>query len=245
MDLQLKGKRALVLGSSAGIGRAIAEVLIEEGALVALCSRNESRLSQVARELSASTYFTADLTRAGEGTRVAKAARDHWGGLDILVVNTGGPKAGPFMEVAEKDWFEAFQNLWMSTIEAMKEVLPGMKAKGFGRIILVTSLSAKEPLNGLTISNSLRAGLTGLVKSLSNEVASFGVTVNAILPGYTDTERLKELGLKEEKIKQLVPAGRLAQPREMGTVAAFLASPLSGYLTGLSLPVDGGALKGH
>ncbi len=245
MDLQLKGKKALVFGSSAGIGRAIAESLIAEGASVALSARTQSRLAETAAAIGAAAYFPCDLSKPGAAKETTQQAASKLGGLDILVINSGGPKKNVFADVSQSQWLEDFQNLWLSAVDGINAVLPGMKERSFGRILLVTSLAAKEPLPGLTSSNGLRAGLAGLAKSLANEVAASGITINLILPGYTDTERLKELNLSEEKIRQLVPAGRLAAPSELGDLAAFLASPRAGYITAQSIVVDGGALRGH
>ncbi len=245
MDLQLKGKKALVFGSSTGIGRAIAQALIAEGASVALSARTESTLADAAKEMGAAAYFSCDLSQSGRAREVTQKASAKLGGLDILVINSGGPKKNAFADVSQDQWLEDFQTLWLSAVDSIKAALPGMKERKYGRILLVTSLAAKEPLPGLTSSNGLRAGLAGLAKSLANEVAAEGITINSILPGYTDTERLKELNLPEEKIRQMIPAGRLARPEELGDLAAFLASPRAGYLTAQSIAVDGGALRGH
>lgn len=245
MDLQLKGKKALVMGSSTGLGRAIAESLIGEGVDVYLCSRSEEKLREVAGAIGAKGFFAADLSRAGEARAVTERALREAGALDILVTNTGGPKKGTFDEVSDEQWHLDFQSLWMSAVESMKVALPSMKERGFGRILMVTSIAAKEPLTALTTSNGLRAGLAGLVRSVATEVAAKGVTLNLLLPGYTATDRLKELNLSDERVRQLVPAGRLGDPRELADLAAFLASPRAAYITGQSIAVDGGVLRGH
>ena len=245
MDLKLKGKRALVMGSSAGIGRAIAESLIAEGAVVVLCARNEERLQATVKETGALTGYACDLTVAGAASDLVRKSISKLGGLDILVTNTGGPRKGAFAEISASQWQEDFQSLWMSFVEATQAAVPTMSSAKFGRILLVTSLAAKEPLPGLTTSNGLRAGLTGLAKSLANEVAVDGITVNVLLPGYTATDRLKELKLSDDRVKQMVPAGRLGEPSELADLACFLASPRAGYITGQSIAVDGGVLRGH
>lgn len=245
MDLQLKGKKALVFGSSAGIGRAVAETLIDEKAMVILNSRDKDRLQRSVNELQSYGGVIADLTRPNEAQRATREAINKMQGLDILVMNTGGPNKGSFTDITREQWLLDFQNLWLSFVEATQEALPTMKKQKYGRIILVTSLAAKEPLTHLTTSNGLRAGLAGLCKSLANEVASAGITVNLLLPGYTNTDRLKELNLSEEKIKQMIPAGRLGDPKELSCLASFLASPLAGYITGQSIAIDGGVLRGH
>jgi 3-oxoacyl-[acyl-carrier protein] reductase len=245
MDLQLKNKKVLVMGASTGIGRAVAEVLIQEGAEVAICSRSLEKLEKTAKEIGAPHFLACDLSKAGEAKRVTEEALKKMGGLDILVTNTGGPNKGNFADVSDSQWQDDFQSLWMSVVESCKVALPEMKKNNYGRILLVTSLAAKEPLNGLTTSNGLRAGLAGLSKSIANEYAAFGVTVNLLLPGYTATDRLKELKLTDERIKQMVPAGRLGDPRELADLAAFLASPKAGYITGQSFLIDGGVTRGY
>lgn len=245
MDLQLNEKKAFVFGSSTGIGYAIAESLITEKAMVTLNSRNPDRLQTSVKKLNASFGISADLSKPNEAKRATTEAIKKMDGLDILVMNTGGPAKGSFSDISSEQWHLDFQNLWMSFVEATKEALPIMKKQKYGRIILVTSLAAKEPLPNLTTSNGLRAGLAGLCKSLANEVAVDGITVNLLLPGYTDTDRLKELNLSQEKIKQMVPAGRLGNPKELADMACFLASPLAGYITGQSIAIDGGVLRGH
>ncbi len=245
MDLKLKGKKALVMGGSSGLGKAIAESLVLEGVEVSICSRNIEKLKAASLEIKCQHYFDCDLSKAGEAERVVKKALNEMKGLDILVTNTGGPNKGSFQDISTNQWQDDFQSLWMSVVESLKVVLPKMKENNFGRILLVTSLAAKEPIAGLTTSNGLRAGLSGLCKSIANEYAPFGITLNLLLPGYTNTDRLKELKLSDEKVKQMVPAGRLGEPRELADLAAFLASPRAGYITGQSIAIDGGALKSH
>ncbi len=244
MDLQLHGKKVLVFGSSAGIGQAIAASMISEKAMVCLNSRDEVRLQKSVQELKAFAGIQADLSKPNESAKAVKQAIEKMNGLDILVMNTGGPKKGAFADISTDQWMTDYQNLWLSFVDAIKMALPVMKKQKYGRIILVTSLAAKEPLPNLTTSNGLRAGLTGLCKSLASEVAVDGITVNILLPGYTNTDRLKELNLSEEKIKQMVPAGRLAEPQELADLAVFLASPKAGYITGQSIAIDGGVLRG-
>ncbi len=245
MDLKLHDKKALVFGSSAGIGRAIAETLISEKASVVINSRHEGRLQHCVQELKANGGVIADLTLPLQAQQAVNTAITKLNGLDILVMNTGGPSKGAFSDISAAQWHTDFQSLWMSFIEAVNAALPVMKKQKYGRIILVTSLAAKEPLPNLTTSNGLRAGLAGLCKSLANEVAADGITVNLLLPGYTDTDRLKELKLSEEKIRLMIPAGRLGDPQELASLACFLASPLAGYITGQSIAVDGGVLRAH
>ncbi|MEK6772855.1 MAG: SDR family oxidoreductase [Bdellovibrionota bacterium] len=245
MDLELKNKKALVFGSSTGIGLAVAKSLIAEGVQVTICSRNSDRLQKVAHEIGASHSVAADLSKPGEAARVVKEVIKKFNGIDILVTNTGGPNKGHFSEISETQWQTDFQSLWMSVVESLQTALPEMKKNNYGRVLMVTSIAGKEPIAGLTTSNGLRAGLEGLCKSVSTEMAPFGITLNVLRPGYTNTDRLKELKLTEERVKQMVPAGRLGDPKEFADFATFLASPKAGYITGQCVSIDGGAQKSH
>jgi 3-oxoacyl-[acyl-carrier protein] reductase len=244
MNFKIAGKRALVLGASTGIGKAVAQTLVQEGAIVAICARGEEQLKKTASEINAQLAIPCDLNRPGAAKELVRTASQKLGGIDILVCNTGGPPKGEFSEVTEEQWRVGFQGLWMSTVEAIQSVLPEMKSRRWGRILLVTSVAAKEPMFHLTVSNGLRAGLLGLTKSLCHEIASYGITINSVLPGYTATERLKELGITEEKIVSQVPARRLGQPEELAALTAFLASEQAAYITGQAIACDGGYLKG-
>ena len=244
MDLGIAGKRALVFGGSQGIGKAIAQALVNEGVTVAISARNEDTLEQAADEIGADCFFSSDLTQPGQAAEVVRLCKKKWGGLDILVNNTGGPAKGQFLEVSMEQWQQDYQNLWLSAVEALHESLPSMMEQNFGRVLMITSIAAKEPLPGLTTSNGLRAGLAGLCKSIATEVAAKGVTINLLLPGYTITDRIKALNLADEKIKDMVPAGRLGEPEEIAALAAFLCSKQAGYITSQSIAVDGGVLKG-
>jgi 3-oxoacyl-[acyl-carrier protein] reductase len=244
MDLKLNGKRALVLGASAGLGRAIAEALIAEGAKVAICSRDRTRIDATAKEIGAAHAIALDLDQPGNGREVVRQAAKALGGVDILVTNTGGPHKMLFADVAIAEWQRWFQNLWLSAVESIQEALPAMRQAKFGRVIMVTSIAGKEPMKGLTLSNSLRAGLHGMMKTLSDEVAADGVTVNALLPGYTATDRMRQLNVTDDMVAGDVPAHRMGKPEEIGAVAAFLASVPAAYLTGQAVAVDGGWLRG-
>ena len=245
MDLKIKNRKALVFGASTGLGRAIAKSLADEGAQVAIASRSLEKLEKALKETGAQNSFKVDLTHPKEGAQAIEETIKKWGALDILVINTGGPKRGNFDDVSMDDWSESYQSLWGSTIECIQAVLPTMKKNKWGRILLVTSFAAKEPMNNLIISNSYRAGLLGMAKSLSNEVASYGITVNALLPGYTRTARVLELKMPEETIAQNIPAKRFGDPEEFAALATFLSSAQAAYITGQAIAVDGGYLRGY
>lgn len=242
MDLGLNAKRALVTGASRGLGKAIAAALCAEGAKVAICARDTARVQAAAKEIGA-TGLTADLSQAGAADALLRQAAEKLGGIDILTVNTGGPPAGDFAAVSAAAWRAAFEGLWMSAVDLIRGALPGMRQRRWGRIMIVTSISAREPLPNLMISNALRPGLHGLVNALGREVAGDGVTVNAIMPGYTLTERIRELGVDEKQAATQIPAGRMGRPEEFAALAAFLASEQAGYICGQAIACDGGFLR--
>jgi 3-oxoacyl-[acyl-carrier protein] reductase len=257
VNLGLDGKAALVCGASRGLGRAIAEELVAEGASVAVCSRDPESIAAAAGELGSQVLAVAgDLAVPGEPTRVVEAAVERFGRLDVLVANTGGPPAGTHDTLSLDDWDRATALLLRSTVELAAAALPGMKERGWGRILVVTSVAVRQPVDNLILSNSLRAGVTGYAKTLAREVAADGVTVNTILPGYTATERVTELnranaereGVTPEEVQARleasIPLGRLAEPREFAALAAFLASERAGYITGSAIAVDGGWVRG-
>jgi 3-oxoacyl-[acyl-carrier protein] reductase len=260
MDLALRGKVALVCGSSRGLGRAIAEELAAEGAALALCARGEEELRAAARDIAARsgvkvTAVAADLSRSEEARRVAAAAQEDHGRVDVLVTNAGGPPSGPFESHDEAAWLATVRLTLVATVEMIRAVLPGMKERRFGRILNVTSIAVKQPVDGLVLSNSVRAAVTGMARTLANETAPFGITVNNLMPGYTRTERLQELvdavsrregippSAVEARWTQETPARRLGDPRELAALAAFLASERAGYITAQSIAVDGGWIR--
>jgi 3-oxoacyl-[acyl-carrier protein] reductase len=242
MDLGIKGRRALVMGGSRGLGRASAEALIVEGAVTAICARDKARLNRAAQDIGAQA-FPADLSKPGAAAQLVNDVVARLGGLDILIVNTGGPPPRNFDNTTDGDWREAFEAVWMSSVSAIRAALPGMRMRRWGRILLVTSIAAREPISNLLLSSGLRAGLHGLVNALSKECAGQGITVNALMPGYTLTERLVEVGVKEEEMAARIPAGRMGRPAEFAALAAFLASDQAGYITGQAIACDGGLLQ--
>jgi 3-oxoacyl-[acyl-carrier protein] reductase len=257
VNLGLGDKVALVCGASRGLGRAIAAELVAEGAAVAVCSRDAERLAAAASELGPEVLAVpADLAAPGEPTRAVEAAVERFGKVDVLVANTGGPPAGTHDTLTLEDWDAATTLLLRSTVEIAAAVLPGMKERGWGRVLIVTSVAVKQPVDNLILSNSLRAAVTGFAKTLAREVATDGITVNTILPGYTATERVTELnranaereGVEPEEIQARleasIPLGRLAEPEEFAALAAFLASERASYITGAAIAVDGGWLRG-
>lgn len=260
MDFGIRGKVALVAASSKGLGRATAEELAAEGAALILCARSPEALEAAAREIGHRhgvevLAVAADLARRGEATRVAEQGLARFGRVDILFTNSGGPPPGRFEALTPSDWDAAVALVLGSVIEFAAAVLPGMKQRGWGRILNVTSIAAKQPVDNLMLSNSIRSAVTGLARTLANEVAPFGITVNNLLPGFTATERMVELSAAtaaregippEEALRQFtatVPMGRMAEPREFAALAAFLASERAGYITGQSIAVDGGWIR--
>ncbi len=242
MDFGLTNRRALVTGASRGLGRAIAEALRSEGAAVAICARNAERIEAAAKEIGA-VGIVGDLSVSGAAAEILRRANERLGGVDILVINTGGPPAGTFDTTGDDAWRSAFEGLWMSTVQLIRGCLPAMRERGWGRIMIVTSVSADEPLPNLMISNALRPGLHGLINALSREVAGDGITVNALMPGYTLTERLRSLGVDVNAIAAQIPARRLGRQEEFGAVAAFLASEQAAYICGQAIACDGGLLR--
>lgn len=230
------------MGASQGLGKAVAQALVTEGMRVAICARHAARIAAAAAELGAEG-IVCDLSQPGAAEALVHETHRRLGAIDVLVVNTGGPPPARFLDLTDAAWRAAFESLWMSSVTAIRAALPGMQSRGFGRVIVVTSVAAKEPVANLMLSNSLRAGLHGLVNSLSREVARDGITVNALMPGYTLTERLEELKLDEAKLTAQIPAGRIGSARDFAAVAAFLASEQAGYITGQAIACDGGLLQ--
>ena|SRR5436190_4347186 len=260
MDLGLNNKIALVAAASRGLGRAVAEELAAEGASVVICARKQETIERVANEIAALidarvVGVAADVSKPDDITRLVQSTIDHFGRIDILVTNSGGPPAGPFEAFDLEQWEAATRLLLYSSVNLARAVLPGMKERRWGRILNITSIAVKQPVDNLILSNSLRAGVTGFARTLANEVAQFGITVNNIMPGYTRTERVQELahmmavkqGITTEEFvtrwEQEIPMRRIGEPREFAALAAFLVSERASFITGTSIPVDGGWIK--
>ncbi len=260
MDLGIRGRRAVVCGSSQGLGRAIADALAAEGVDLVINSRSPEKLEAVKAGIEAAagvsvTPVAADLTHPAGVERLITEARAALGGIDILVTNTGGPPAGPFEAHTPEVWRQAVAQNLESVLNLVRHVLPEMKERRWGRIVNVTSISVKQPVDGLILSNSIRAAVTGFARTVANEVAAFGVTVNNVLPGFTRTERLVHLveaisereGITHDEVyarwEAEIPMRRLGEPPELGAVAAFLCSERASYMTGQSIVVDGGWVR--
>lgn len=259
MDLGLEGRVAAVAAASAGLGKAVAAALAAEGARVALCSRVLDRASAAADEIAAATgadtlAIQADVALPEDAARfVAETAA--WGGrLDVLVTNAGGPPPGTFDELSDEQWQRAFELNLLSAVRLVRAAAPHMRANGWGRVVMIVSTSVKAPIPGLLLSNSVRAGVVGLAKTLATELAPENILVNCILPGRLDTDRVRSLdadrarrtgrSVEETRAQQEagIPLARYGEPRELADLAAFLASERASYITGTAIQVDGGAL---
>ena len=260
MDLGLRGRVAIVAAASKGLGRAVAEELAREGAEIAVCSRTAADLEKAAQQIQAAGgrevfWQPVDVGQADQVARFVASVDSRFGRVDICVTNTGGPPSKLFSATSNEDWRVWTDQLLMSTVYFAQETLPRMQKNRWGRFLTITSYSVKQPVEGLLLSNSLRAGVTGLVRTLANEYAAHGITVNNVCPGYTRTDRLDDLagmmagrtGATRDEIfagwKKLIPAGRLGRPDEFAAVVAFLASEKASYVNGVSLTIDGGTTR--
>lgn len=260
MDLGLEGRVALVAASSKGLGRAVAEELAEEGCDLILCARSPGPLEEARSAIADASgrrvvARPTDVSDEDQVRELIDLALETFGRVDILVTNGGGPPPGSFQDHGLDAWRKGSAVTLESVVSLIRGVLPGMRERGWGRILNVTSIAVKQPVEGLMLSNSLRAAVTGLARTLANEVAAEGITVNNLMPGYTRTERLEELaghiaserGVEEEDAyrgwESQVPMGRIGEPREFGALAAFLASDRASYITGQSIAVDGGWIR--
>lgn len=246
MDLGIDGRRAAVAAGSAGLGLGSARALAEAGVRVALCGRDAGRVAEAAASLpGAAVPLVADVGSAEGAARFVVEAREALGGLDILVPNAGGPPPGNFASTPVEAYPEALSLNLLSVVAMCKEAVPAMQAQGFGRVVAITSIAVRQPLPFLILSNTARAGATGFLKTLAREVAKDGVTVNSVLPGVHDTDRVRSLyGNDAERAAAMareIPVGRLGDPADFGRVVAFLCSESARFITGAAVPVDGGA----
>lgn len=261
MDLQLDNRIALVAAASQGLGYATALQLSREGALVAICSRDEARINAAADSIHAETHHPvlgvpADVSRPEDIERLVQRVVDEFGGLDVLVTNAGGPPSAAFEEITDEMWQQAYDLTLMSAVRLIRAALPHLRLSTAPMVLTVTSVSVKQPIPDLILSNSIRMAVIGLTKTLALELGSEGIRFNSILPSWTETERVHDLmeararlndtTIEEEIAKQSasVPLGRMATPEEFANVATFLCSPAASYLNGAMLSVDGGLYKG-
>lgn len=253
----LDGKIALVTGASSGLGFAAARALARRGARVAIASRGGEKLEQARERLgSEAIAIPADVRDAAALANLVGEVERRLGPVDILVANGGGPPSKPALELTEEDWQIAIPLALLFVPRLCRLVLPGMRERGWGRIVAINSVSTRQPIPGLALSNSLRPAVVGYLKTLSQEVAADGITVNAVLPGYTLTERQEELAnaasartgrSREEIVAGWIgntPIGRMAEPDEIGAMVGFLCSPEASYVTGQAIAVDGGYVRG-
>jgi 3-oxoacyl-[acyl-carrier protein] reductase len=261
VDLGLDRKVALVAGASRGLGRAVAEALASEGARLSLAARDLPTLEATAREIESThgvevDFHATDVTRERDVEAWVRAAKSRFGRLDVLVANAGGPPASRFETTELEDWTKGIELSLLSTILLCRAVVPTMKEQRSGRIVAIASISVKQPVDGLILSNTARAGVVGFMKTLSNELGPFGIGVNVACPGYTRTDRLVDLASRmsaQERVAaeeiyarwtSQIPMARLGEPSEFASVVAFLASDRASYVTGTCLAVDGGTVKG-
>lgn len=261
MDLQLKGKRALVTGASRGLGFATARGLAVEGADVAINSRNKDNLKEAYDKIKEETgqevkVLVADVTEKDEPAEIIKVAVELLGGLDILITNSGGPPAGTFESFDDETWVKAVDLSFLSHVRLIRAALPHLRKSSTPSVLTVTSYSVKQPIPNLVLSNSIRAATVGLTKTLALELGGEGIRFNSILPAWTETERVYDLmkhrselsgnSIEEEIKKQSAtsPLGRMGTPEEFANAAIFLVSPAASYITGVMLTVDGGMYKG-
>ena len=259
MDLMLKGKKALVCASSKGLGLAIAGQLYAEGCDLLICSRHEDDLQRAANIIASEAARTdlpktmvMDLADSSKISNFAEAARKKLGGIDILINNVGGPAPSSAESTSIEQWRQGFEQIFLSAVLLTQAIIPAMKQQKFGRIITVTSLSVVEPIDHLVVSTAMRTAVTTFMKTLSKEIAPYGITANTVLPGVLHTERIinlrqakaeregSTLELELTKTAKAIPMGRLGTPEELAHLVAFLASPKASYITGSNIPVDGG-----
>ncbi len=257
MDLGLQGRVALVTAASKGMGRACTLAFAAEGARVAMCARTDADVQSAAAEVRAKTgaqvlAVAADVTKPADVTRLVARTVEAFGGVDILVANCGGPPRGGIEEMTDQQWYGAFEVSVLSVVRLIREVLPSMRRRKWGRILTIQSVSVKQPVDGLLLSNAVRPGVAGLAKTLSPELGKDNITINVVLPGRIMTDRFlegaKRSGLPtEEYVRRStadVPLGRIGTPEEFANVVVFLGSERASYVTGVALQVDGGVVRG-
>jgi 3-oxoacyl-[acyl-carrier protein] reductase len=261
MDLGIAGRVAMVAASSKGIGRASAISLLAEGCKVSICARTADEVDAAREEMAAAAPITevfgsrCDVSNAEDIAAWHQATVDRFGAVDILVTNTGGPPVARFLDLTEEQWRAGIETTLFNVVRLSRLVLPGMRERRWGRIVNLTSLAAKQPIELLTVSSTLRAGLSALTKTMSNEFSRDGVLVNAVMPGHVLTARQKELneirsreqGITTDeyaaRVVSNIPIARHGRPEEIGDVVAFLASERASYITGATIQVDGGAIQ--
>ncbi|MBN1399058.1 MAG: SDR family oxidoreductase [Bacteroidetes bacterium] len=261
MDLNLKNKIAIVAAASQGLGKASALALAQEGATIVICSRRQKEITEAADEISKAANtkvvpIAADVSRADDIERTVAETKKLFGTVHILVNNAGGPPVGDILTLTDEDWRKGHELTLMSMVRLTRAVLPMMIEQQWGRIITITSIAAKQPINDLMISSAIRPGILGLTKVLANQYADKNITVNTVCPGHTLTKRQEEIAASRAMEKKIsmeqylketaasIPAGRLGRPEEIGNVVAFLASEQAGYINGANVLVDGSAAKG-
>ena len=243
MNLGIKKRCAAVAGASAGLGFATAKALTEEGVRVAICGRNEAKLHEAALLIGA-VPIVADVGNRAGAESFIEEAYDGLGGLDILVANAGGPKAGTFESTTIDDYPHALELNLLSTVAMCTRAIPHMRENGWGRVVAITSIAVRQPIPNLILSNTARSGLTGFLKTLALEVAGDGITVNSLQPGFHLTDRLEGLhGDGIEELARSIPTGEIGRPEDFGAVAAFLCSEQAKFITGAAIPVEGGTYR--